>query len=125
MNPWLGGALSEPECASGLGRAIVLLFVLLFGALVGSIVSHYARRARRPRARWTGLLGAVFGLLRGVLVVGLLVLGGPQPSTSTLEPWWERTNSMPAAEAVASWIERYAQPAAAELYDQATAPPGT
>ena len=32
---------------------------------------------------------------------------------------------MPAADAVANWIERYAQPAAIELYDQAIAPPET
>ena len=31
---------------------------------------------------------------------------------------------MPAAETVASWLVRYAQPAALELYDQATSPAG-
>jgi hypothetical protein len=32
---------------------------------------------------------------------------------------------MRAAEAVANWIERYAQPAALELYDQAATPART
>jgi uncharacterized membrane protein required for colicin V production len=69
-------------------------------------------------------LGAAFGLVRGIIVVGLLVLAGRAVNLD-LEPWWQRTRSMPAAEAVANWIERYAQPAAMELYDQATAPPGS
>jgi membrane protein required for colicin V production len=123
VNPWLGGALSEPGVREWTGRAIVLLLVLLFGALVGSVVSHFARRAV-GLAAMDRTLGAAFGLLRGVIVIGLLVLAGRAVNLD-LEPWWERTNSMPAAAAVANWIERYAQPAAIELYDQAIAPPET
>ena len=123
VNPWLGGALAEPGVREWTGRAIVLLLVLLFGALVGSIVSHYARRAIGVAAM-DRLLGAAFGLARGVIVIGLLVLAG-RAANLDLEPWWERTHSMPAAETVASWLERYAQPAALELYDQATTPAGT
>ena len=110
VNPWLGGA-------------IVLLLVLLFGALVGSIVSHYARRAVGVAAM-DRILGAAFGLARGVIVIGLLVLAG-RAANLDLEPWWERTRSMPAAETVAKWLDRYARPAALDLYDQATRPAGT
>ena len=123
VNPWLGGALAEPGVREWTGRAIVLLLVLLFGALVGSIVSHYARRAIGVAAM-DRLLGAAFGLARGVIVIGLLVLAG-RAANLDLESWWERTRSMPAAETVANWLERYAQPAALELYDQATTPAGT
>jgi membrane protein required for colicin V production len=123
VNPWLGGALSEPGVREWTGRAIVLLLVLLFGALVGSVVSHFARRAV-GLAAMDRTLGAAFGLARGVIVVGLLVLAA-RAADLDLEPWWERTKSMRAAEAVANWLERYAAPAALELYDQATEPPET
>jgi membrane protein required for colicin V production len=122
VNPWLGGALAEPGVREWTGRAIVLLLVLLFGALVGSIVSHYARRAV-GLAAMDRILGAAFGLARGVIVIGLLVLAG-RAANLDLEPWWERTHSMPAAETVANWLERYARPAALEIYDQATSPAG-
>jgi membrane protein required for colicin V production len=122
VNPWLGGALSEPGVREWTGRAIVLLLVLLFGALVGSVVSHFARRAV-GLAAMDRTLGAAFGLARGVIVVGLLVLAA-RAADLDLEPWWERTRSMPAAEAVANWLERYAAPAALELYDKATERPG-
>ncbi|HEU4517717.1 MAG TPA: CvpA family protein, partial [Steroidobacteraceae bacterium] len=61
VNPWLGGALAEPGVREWTGRAIVLLLVLLFGALVGSIVSLYARRAV-GLAAMDRILGAAFGL---------------------------------------------------------------
>lgn len=115
VNPWLGGALAEPGVREWTGRAIVLLLVLLLGALVGSIVSHYARRAV-GLAAMDRLLGIVFGLVRGAVLIGLFVLAGRAVNLD-LEPWWSETRSMPVAEAVANWIERYARPAAAEFYD--------
>ncbi len=121
--PWLGGALSEPGVREWTGRAIVLILVLLLGSLVGSVVSHFARRAV-GLAALDRLLGALFGLMRGVVIIGLLVLAGRAVNLD-LEPWWERTHSMPAAEAVANWLERYAAPAAMDLYDQAKEKPET
>ena len=123
VTPGLGGAPAEPGVREWTGRAIVLLLVLLFGALVGSIVSHYARRAVGVAAM-DRILGAAFSLARGVIVIGLLVLAG-RAANLDLEPWWERTRSMPAAETVAKWLDRYARPAALDLYDQATRPAGT
>src|SRR5262245_29938120 len=73
VNPWLGGALAEPGVREWTGRAIVLLIVLLVGALVGSIVSYFARRAV-GLAAMDRLLGIAFGLVRGIVIVGLLVL---------------------------------------------------
>jgi membrane protein required for colicin V production len=118
VNPWLGGALAEPGVREWTGRAIVLLAVLLLGAFVGGIVSHFVRRAA-GLAAMDRVLGAMFGLMRGIVLVGLLVLAGRAVNLDR-EPWWDRTHSMPAAVAVANWLERYAQPAAIDLYDQAT-----
>jgi membrane protein required for colicin V production len=113
VDPWLGSAIPDIGAREWAGRAVVLLLVLLFGALVGSVVSHFARRAV-GLAAMDRTLGAAFGLVRGAIVIGLLVLAGRAVNLD-LEPWWERTRSMPAAEAVANWLERYAAPAALEL----------
>jgi len=123
VNPWLGGALAEPSVREWTGRAIVLLLVLLIGALAGTIVSHFVRRAV-GLAALDRLLGAPFGLTRGVVIIGLPGLAGRAVNLD-LEPWWEQTKSMPAAEAAANWLERYAQPAAMEVYDRAKEKPGT
>jgi membrane protein required for colicin V production len=118
VNPWLGGALAEPGVREWTGRAIVLLVVLLAGSLVGSIVSYFARRAV-GLAAMDRMLGIAFGLVRGIVIVGLLVLAGRAVDLDR-EPWWGRTHSMPAAGTVASWLERYARPAAVDLYERAT-----
>jgi membrane protein required for colicin V production len=123
VNPWLGGALAEPGVREWTGRAIVLFVVLLIGAGVGALVAHLVRRAA-GLAMVDRLLGTLFGLMRGVVVIGLLVLAGRAVNLD-LEPWWQKTRSMPVAETVANWLERYARPAAMELYEEAKEKPGT
>jgi membrane protein required for colicin V production len=123
LNPWLGGALAEPGVREWAGRAIVLLLVLLLGAAVGSTVSYFVQRAA-GLAVMDRLIGGLFGLVRAVVVIGLLVIGGRAVDLD-LEPWWQKTKSMHAAEAVANWLERYAEPAAADLLDRAKKTPGS
>ena len=123
VDPWLGGALAEPGVREWAGRAAVLLVVLLVGAAVGSITVYFLRQAA-GLAVTDRLLGALFGLMRGAVVIGLLVIGGRAVDLD-LEPWWDKTRSMPVAEAVGNWLEDYAQPAATELYEQATERPGS
>jgi membrane protein required for colicin V production len=122
LNPWLGGALAEPGVREWAGRAIVLFLVLLVGAGVGALVAYYAHRATGLMVT-DRLLGGLFGLTRGVVVIGLLVIAGRAVDLNT-EPWWRETKSMPVAETVANWLERYAEPAAADLLEQAAERPG-
>ncbi len=123
VNPWLGGALAEPGIREWTGRAIVFFIVVLVGSGIGALVTHLARRAA-GLAMMDRLLGTFFGLIRGAIVIGLLVIAGRAVNLD-LEPWWEKSKSMPAADAVANWIERYARPAAMELYEEAKEKPGT
>jgi membrane protein required for colicin V production len=123
VNPWLGGALAEPGVREWAGRAIMLLLVLLIGAVVGSVAGYFAQRAA-GLAAVDRLVGATFGLLRGIVIVGLIVIAGRAVHLDG-EPWWQKTRSMPFAEAVANWLERYAEPAAAELVEKAAEKPGT
>jgi membrane protein required for colicin V production len=120
--PMLGGALAQPGVREWTARAVVLFLVLLAGAGVGALANYFTRRAS-GLAIMDRTLGTIFGLMRGVVVVGLLVIGGRVVHLD-LEPWWGRTKSMPVAEAVANWLEGYARPAAEELLDRANEEPG-
>lgn len=123
VNPWLGGALAKPGIQEWAGRAVVFVIVLLVGAAVGAVAGYIAQRAA-GLAFLDRLLGALFGLVRGLVIIGLLVIGGRAVDLE-LEPWWQKTRSMPVAETVANWLERYAEPAAEELYERAKEKPGT
>jgi len=122
LYPWLGGALAEPGIREWTGRAAVLFVVLLIGSAAGSITAHFLRRAT-GLAAMDRIVGGLFGLVRGVVIIGLLVIGGRAVNLD-LEPWWQKTKSMPVAEAAANWLERYAEPATAGLLDRATETPG-
>jgi membrane protein required for colicin V production len=123
LYPWLGGALAEPGIREWAGRAIVLFVTLLVGSAVGAITSHLIQRAA-GLAVMDRIVGGLFGMARAVVVIGLLVIGGRAVNLD-LEPWWQKTKSMPVAEAVANWLERYAEPAAADLLERAAKTPGS
>lgn len=123
LYPWLGGVLAQPGIREWTGRAIILFLTLLTGAAVGAITSYFMQRAT-GLAVMDRMLGGLFGLMRALVVIGFLVIGG-RAADLDLEPWWQKTKSMPAAEAVANWLERYAQPAAASLLERATETPGS
>ncbi len=120
--PWLGGLLAEPGVQEWTGRAIILFMVVLLGSLVGAVVGYFAYRAA-GLALVDRLFGGLFGLVRATLLIGLFVIGGKALELQK-EPWWTQARLMPAAEAVANWLERYAEPAAKDLLEQAARPPG-
>ena len=100
-----GGSIELPSARVALGYAIVFVSVLLVGALVVFLM--------RKLVQGTGLsgtdrvLGMVFGLARGaiVVVVLVLVLGfTPLPR----DPWWRESRALPLfeglAQAMAQWL---------------------
>ncbi len=121
--PWLGGTLAEPGIREWTGRAIVLFLTVLTGTAVGAIAAHFVHRAT-GLATMDRMFGGLFGLMRAAVVIGLLVIGGRAVNLD-LEPWWQKANSMAVAEAVANWLERYAEPAAATLLERAAKTPGS
>jgi membrane protein required for colicin V production len=123
LYPWLGGALAEPGIREWTGRAVVLFLCLLAGAGIGALAAYFVQRAA-GLAWMDRLLGGLFGAMRAVVVIGLLVISGRAVNLD-LESWWVKTKSMPAAEAVANWLVRYAEPAAADLLERASKTPGS
>jgi membrane protein required for colicin V production len=115
--PHLGGVLEREPYGLWAGRAIVFVGVLVAGAIVGFAVNHFVRLSL-----FSGLdrmLGFILGLLRGIVIVGFVVILA-QSAKLDGEGWWQRSKVVPVAKPVASALravvgehlpDRPAQPA--------------
>jgi membrane protein required for colicin V production len=101
--PYLAGVLAEEPVRTWVSRALVVFGVLLLGTLVGVVATYFVRMTL-----FSGLdrfLGFVFGLLRGGVVLGVLVILG-QLLEIDRAPWWQASKLMPYAETSAAVIRK-------------------
>lgn len=101
---WFGGSIELPSARVALGYAIVFITVLVAGAIVVFLM--------RKLVQGTGLsgtdrvLGMVFGLARGAIVVVVLVLlvgFTPLPR----DPWWRESRALPVFQTLAETMSRW------------------
>jgi membrane protein required for colicin V production len=100
LEPYLGTALSGAQ-RSWVSRIILLILVLLVGAGVGAIIAHFVRLSI-----FSGMdrfLGFVFGLLRGLVILGVVVTLC-QMLRLNAEGWWHHSLLIPYAEHVAGTV---------------------
>jgi membrane protein required for colicin V production len=75
--------------------------VLLLGWVVGMLLSYFTRSlGLGPMDRVIGLL---FGIVRGIVLVGLLVIGGELLQLNSQE-FWSRSKLIPFGETVGDWL---------------------
>jgi len=101
VEPHLGGLLADPNVAPWVGRLVVLVLVLLLGWLVGMLLSHFTRSL--GLGVMDRVLGLLFGLLRGLVLVGLLIIGGELLHLNQ-EAWWHRSELVPYGETIGDWL---------------------
>jgi membrane protein required for colicin V production len=99
LEPHLGGLLATPAVRPWAARVILVLIVLLIGMAVGSILNHFVRLSM---FRGTDqFLGFVFGVLRGVVLLGVFVILG-QLVRIDGERWWRQSLLIPYGERIAN-----------------------
>ena len=72
LEPHLGGALANEAVRPWAARVIIFVVVMLAGAAVGALVTHFVRLALLGSV--DRMLGFLFGFLRGLGVRGLLAM---------------------------------------------------
>src|SRR5258706_15155959 len=97
LEPYLGGALNGEAVRPWAARAIIFITVLLIGAAIGAIVTRFTRLS--IFAGTDRLLGFVFGMARGVVVLGLLAILCHAVRLDE-EPWYGDSTLVPYAEKV-------------------------
>jgi membrane protein required for colicin V production len=101
LEPHLGGLLAQEDVRPWAARLIVFVAVLLLGSAIGAIVDYFVRLSL-----FTGVdrfLGLVFGLLRGVLIVGAAVIVC-QTLRLDGEPWWHESQLLPYGQDAAALL---------------------
>jgi membrane protein required for colicin V production len=101
LEPALGGYLSSGDVRMWAARAIVVVMVLSAGAVIGTVVSHHVK-PELPEGM-DGILGVGIGALRGVMVLGVMVLLG-QLLRMDSATWWQKSKLLPYGEAVANGV---------------------
>jgi membrane protein required for colicin V production len=95
LEPHLGGALSDAAARPWAARAIIFVAVLLVGAAVGALLGHFVRLSLFSGV--DRLLGMVFGLLRGMVALGVLTILAHAVRLHE-EPWYRGSLLVPYAE---------------------------
>lgn len=101
VEPHLGGLLAGSTVKIWAARIIIVIIVLLIGAGVGALLEHFVRLSI-----FSGMdrfLGLVFGLLRGVVLLGVFVILGQLLRVDN-DKWWTRSLLIPYGESVANGL---------------------
>ena len=101
VEPHLGGLLADPNVAPWIGRLVILVLVLLVGWVVGMLLSYFTRSL--GLGALDRVLGLLFGIVRGMVLVGLIIIGGELLHLNQ-EQWWGRSKLVPYGETVGDWL---------------------
>lgn len=107
LGPWVGRWLvlvvRSPAWRLGLGEGIVFIAVLLVGSILVSLIGAAVRKS--PLGFMDRFLGGVFGLVRGVLIVCILVWLG-QLAHLEQQPYWRDSRIIPWVQPLNGWFVR-------------------
>ncbi|MFT5501549.1 MAG: membrane protein required for colicin V production [Woeseiaceae bacterium] len=115
---WFENSIGSTELQMWAGRSLVFIIILAVGALGGWGISKIIRMSGL-----TGIdraLGAFFGAIRAVLILGLFVLTGRYAGFYDYD-WWHDSAIIPLGDQVADWISVMA-PRGMELFQPENLP---
>jgi len=99
LEPHLGGVLAEDQVRTWAARALIFIGIVLIGTAIGAAVKHFMRVSVFRGLDRLG--GAVFGVLRSLVIIGLIVMLC-HALRLTGEPWWRDSVLRPPSEKAAN-----------------------
>jgi membrane protein required for colicin V production len=93
--------ISSDELQMWFGRILVFAVILSIGGLLSWGISKLVRLS--VLSGMDRLLGGLFGVVRGIILVSLLIIGG-QFAGFDNDDWWEDSKLIPHLQVVSDWI---------------------
>lgn len=103
LEPYLGAGLS-PGAKIWASRLILFISVLVLSLLISSLVSMIVQRTVLSVPDRS--LGMLFGFARGVILIGLVIMGAEILQMPD-QPWWDESKMVPYGTAVADWMQQF------------------
>jgi membrane protein required for colicin V production len=103
LEPKLGGLLTSDAIRPWAARVLIFLVVFLIGTMVGIVIGHFVRLSIFSGT--DRFLGAIFGLLRGFVVVGAFIILC-QGLKLEGESWWRGSMLVPYGEHAANILRQ-------------------
>jgi len=101
IEPHLGGLLAGSNVRIWAARTIIVVLILLLGTGIGAALSHFVRVSIFSST--DRFLGVLFGALRGLVLLGVLVILG-QLLRLEDERWWRHSVLVPYGESIANGL---------------------
>jgi len=113
LEPHLGGQLAKSPYNVWAARGILLLGILVIGWLIGNIVSYFMTQSGLS-LMLDRLIGVLFGFIRGVVLVAVVVLLAREVDLQE-SSWWRGSYLLPHATEVSTWVKGFAESGVREL----------
>ena len=117
--PYLGGALTGTELQVWVARLIILLAVIVTAWLIGSLLGYLVQRSGLTLGV-DRILGGVFGLVRGAVIVGFAIMLADAAEMQD-EPWWQQSKLIPVGVEMAAVLRGYVETGRQAIEDAAEA----
>ena len=105
IEPMLGEWVVAPDLKVWVARALIFVLVLAVGGLIARLVGRVINNTGLSGVN--RILGSLFGLSRGAIVVGLMVIVLELVGLDE-DPWWQEANLRPYSARIADGILYYA-----------------
>jgi membrane protein required for colicin V production len=116
VEPLFRAAIDSPG-STWVARSVIVISVLIVGWLLAAILSYFLRHSALS-VMVDRLLGMLFGVVRGAVVVAAVVLLA-QFAHLEQTKWWKGSKLLPYAAECAGWIQTFAETGMEALERQA------
>ena len=109
VKPMLGGLVGEEPQRTWVARLLILASVLLVTWIIAEVLEYFIRQSGLS-ITVDRTLGALFGFLRGMVLVSLFAMLGTLIKLDDVR-WWKKSVLLPHAVTVSGWIDAFAETA--------------